>query len=94
MVKYLGHYGHKEVKVTERNSRALDQAEGNEEVATHNILLEYAEFDLAEYFAQRLPPVFPTEIEAFWKALFEVADALEGIHNLENNDGAVKQFDG
>ena len=91
MVKYLGHYGHKKVK--EAPGPLYDAGE-KEEVTTYNILLEYAEFDLAEYFAQRLPPVLQTEIEAFWKALFEVSDALEYIHNLENNDGEVKRFDG
>ena len=92
MVKYLGHYGHKQ----SQKSESIDTPGGGKQevTTTHNILLEYAECDLAEYFAEQLPPVFQTEIVSFWKALFEVADALERIHNLENEDGAVKKFDG
>ena len=94
MVKYLGDYGHQEP----RQCQPLPSVDGHtsEEtlVNTYNILLEYGEYDLDEYFAQRLPPVFRTEIATFWKSLFEVADAVDGIHNLENEDGAVRKFHG
>ena len=62
---------------------------------TYNILLEYGEFDLDEFFAGILPPVLQTELEAFWIELFEVADAVEGIHNLAvPTAGVVRHFYG
>ena len=62
---------------------------------TYNILLEFGELDLDEFFAERLPPAFQVETEAFWKDLFEVADALEGIHNLKVNvNGNVEEYHG
>ena len=50
--------------------------------ATQNILLEYGDCDLDDLFYFQLPPVLQTEIEEFWNHLFEVADAVEKIHNL------------
>ena len=50
---------------------------------TYNILLEFGESDLRVYFEENLPPVLQSEIEAFWRSLFEIADAVKGIHNLK-----------
>ena len=54
---------------------------------TYNILLEYGAMDLGDYFREKLPPILPGEIEAFWRSLFAVAFALKGIHNLKVNNG-------
>ena len=48
-----------------------------------NILLEYGTFDLRLIFGHNLPPVFPAEIATFWKALFQVGDAVYGIHDFK-----------
>lgn len=50
---------------------------------THNILLEYGTYDLRMIFGHRLPPVIPKGIITFWAALFEVADAVHGIHEFK-----------
>ena len=44
---------------------------------------------LDERFAAILQPVLQTEVEGFWKDLFEVADAVKGIHRFENRRGGV-----
>jgi hypothetical protein len=51
---------------------------------TSNLLLEWGEHDLADLFTDEHPPVLETEIEVFWAELFEVANAVEGIHNLRD----------
>lgn len=80
MVRYFGEYEHKEADTCK---------------TTHNILLEYGEFDLDEFFAERLPPVLQTEVEEFWVKLFEVANALDGIHNLRTcTDGITQEYRG
>jgi hypothetical protein len=50
---------------------------------TMNLLLEYGTYDLRLIFGHNLPPVLPKEILAFWEALFEVADAVYGIHEFK-----------
>lgn len=77
MVRCLADYEHQEI----RRSPSLAETVAT----TYNILLEYGDEDLDEYFARLLPPVFQTEVEGFWKGLFEVADAVEGIHNLKTD---------
>lgn len=47
---------------------------------THNILLEDAQCDLFEYFADTVPPTTPAEIFGFWSQLFGIASALKRIH--------------
>jgi len=39
--------------------------------------------DLEVYFAERVPPVLPTEMMAFWRDLFDIAQTVRDIHNLE-----------
>ena len=96
MVRYLADYGHKEIRRPQNSTEAGIIGEREETIkTTYNILLEYGESDLDEFFAARLPPVLETEVEAFWKALFEVADAIEGIHNLKTStDGVVQEYHG
>jgi hypothetical protein len=48
-----------------------------------NILLEYGSYDLESWFGHVTPPMLPKEILSFWKALFEVADAVSGIHEFK-----------
>jgi hypothetical protein len=50
---------------------------------TMNLLLEYGTYDLRLIFGHKLSPVLPKEILAFWEALFEVADAVYGIHEFK-----------
>lgn len=78
MVRYLGEYTHEG-----------HQVRGTSQVSekTYNILLEYGDLDLDEYFLERLPPVFPTEIIRFWRDLFEVGEAIRGVHNLKYGKG-------
>jgi hypothetical protein len=51
----------------------------------YNILLEFGEFDLEEFFGdqQQYPPVLQLEIVDFWQSFFKVADAISRVHNLE-----------
>jgi len=50
--------------------------------ATHNILLEYAENDLDEYF-RRSPPILTDHIQLFWENLLRVFVAIQGLHDFE-----------
>ncbi|KAB5540385.1 hypothetical protein GE09DRAFT_254929 [Coniochaeta sp. 2T2.1] len=65
---------------------------------TYNILLEYGEFDLEEFFGeqQQYPPVLQLEIVLFWESFFKVADAISRVHNLtiRTEDGQTKIYNG
>jgi hypothetical protein len=96
MVLYLADYGHKEMQTASSRPEIATTGRAQDVTrTTYNILLEYGDCDLDEFFAERLPPVFDTEVEGFWKALFEVADAVEGIHNLSIcTDGMKQEYHG
>jgi hypothetical protein len=47
---------------------------------TSNLLLEYGEQDLEEYFAEAPPPATHDDIISFWRNLFRIADALRIFH--------------
>ena len=96
MVQYLADYSHKEMKSSPESAGFGQQERGKAvTTTTHNILLEYGELDLEEFFTRRLPPIHQFEVEEFWKALFEVADALEGVHNLETDaEGGTQLYHG
>jgi hypothetical protein len=85
MVQYLGDY-------------SFDEDPNDSTSRTHNILLEYGELDLDEFFAadHSYPPVLTLEIVDFWQSLFEVAEALKRFHNLEytNEDGVTDHYHG
>ena len=85
MVQYLGEY-------------SFDEKPNDPSSRTHNILLEFGELDLDEFFAdpQQHPPLLSLEIIEFWGYLFKVADALQTIHNLvyKNEDGLVQRYHG
>lgn len=59
-------------------------------------MLEFGEYDLDEYLADKYPPVLNGEIIAFWKSIFEVARTLQRIHQFEHEgaDGKVQSFSG
>ncbi len=87
MIKYLGHYTQREQRTDQTTSAKHEKGPLHEKVEfNYNILLEYSLLDLDEVFGVRLPPVFPNEIESFWKALFNVADAVDKLHNLKVED--------
>lgn len=69
---------------------------GDPKGTTYNLILEYGESDLDEYFAQNHPPVLALEIISFWEALFKVGIAIQKMHNLEfrNSDGIRSEFHG
>lgn len=90
MVQYLAEYAHVEPKHALTNTHFQPQASGGS-VSTANILLEYGERDLEEYFEQCLPPILQVEIEDFWKDLFNVADAVRRIHDFEKVKAGVSQ---
>ncbi|KAL8820291.1 MAG: hypothetical protein Q9223_001457 [Gallowayella weberi] len=97
MVRYLADYTHAERRDTDTEGPGRLFGNQGEQVTrnTFNLLLEFGEFDLDEFFAQRLPPVLQVEIEEFWSSLFDVADALDGTANLKiEENGVVKEFHG
>ena len=63
---------------------------------THNILLEFGELDLDEFFAESDPPAHPLEITGFWERFFKLAQALNKLHYLErrNEDGSQEPLHG
>jgi hypothetical protein len=97
-VRYLGDYEHPEITTfSTRQQLEIGAAEELQDSCktTQNILLEYGEFDLDKFFAEQLPPVLENEIKYFWMALFEVADAVNGIHNLTiTTDGMTREYHG
>jgi hypothetical protein len=72
VVRYLGCYTH-------------DHGEGDGLGTTYNLLLEFGENDLMEYWADltNVPPVRTVEISRFWKSLFNVAEAIRRMHNFQ-----------
>ncbi|KAL2059820.1 hypothetical protein VTL71DRAFT_10204 [Oculimacula yallundae] len=87
MVKYLGDYSHPGHRESDAPSVII---------TTHNILLEYGEMDLQQFFVERAPPILKFEIEAFWKDISDVATALKGIHNLRTRkyEGYEEEYHG
>ena len=59
---------------------------------TYNLLLEYGEQDLDEYFADHAPPVACEEIYSFWEGLFKIANALLSVHSFSYEAG--RDYDG
>ncbi|KAI1089040.1 hypothetical protein F5B19DRAFT_468927 [Rostrohypoxylon terebratum] len=73
MVKFLGEY--------EIDEQLEDGGVGH----TWNMLLEYGEENLDEFFASQrnYPPSLNPEIIQFWNSLANVGQVLDSIHNLE-----------
>ena len=77
MVKYLAKFEREEIPPKDRRN-------GEHECRmTYNILLQYGDCDLTEYFIQTYPPLFPSDLYEFWQDLFEVAVTVKGIHTIE-----------
>lgn len=85
MIQYLGDYTFEEIP-------------NEPDSWTYNILLEFGELDLDEFSADQhsYPPVRRREIIAFWRALFQVAEAIKRLHNLvrQNEDGSTDEYHG
>ncbi|KAL8998393.1 MAG: hypothetical protein Q9169_002521 [Polycauliona sp. 2 TL-2023] len=97
MVRFLTDYTHTEKSGADIRelSPGLESYEEQATRNTFNLLLEFGECDLDEFFAQQLPPVLQEETEQFWRALFDVAHALEGLHNLPiDTHGVVRELHG
>lgn len=86
MVQFLGEY-----EIDER-------LEDGTVARTYNLLLEYGEEDLEEFFAstRNYPPILNTETIQFWESLANVANALHSMHNLvlKRQDGRHHFFSG
>jgi len=89
MVRCLGDYSQAEVP-WHREDVDSDSKSAMMRV-THNILLEYGELDLDEFFFDLSPPIPSKEISLFWENLSVIAHAIAGIHQFEIRRGGVQQ---
>lgn len=97
MVRFLADYTHTEKNCVDTKEQFLPSEIQQEHATsnTFNLLLEFGECDLDEFFARQLPPVLQDETDQFWRALFDVADALDGLHNLKiDTHGVVRELHG
>lgn len=86
MVRWLADYEKVDKVVPATESPAVRAVECKR-ITTYNILLEFGELDLGVYFRNNIPPMLPLEIEAFWRSLFAVANAVKDVHHLKVRDG-------
>lgn len=94
MVRWLADYAKVEEAIHTPESPATRAVECKT-ITTYNILLEFGEMDLGVYFRYNLPPVLPLEIEAFWRSLFAVANAVKGVHDFKvRHFGETKEYYG
>ena len=91
MVRWLANYTITQTLSGTGSPPASSSAAQVPEVTTHNILLEYGQMDLSVYFAEMEPPVRSADIEAFWRSLGAVADAVKGIHNLKVHEAGIEK---
>ena len=95
MVRWLANYEKANASGGSQENGATGHSGHRADNTTYNILLEYGEMDLGIYFGQMPPPALPSDIEAFWRPLFAIADAVKGIHNLKTNDiGIAEEYYG
>ena len=106
MIRYLGDFSHPSdpsCQLKQQNgSSGIDESDETVTAAatapqdagrmTTNILLEWGEADLEDFFTERQPPVLSSEVRIFWKELFGVAEALRMVHNFKKKNG--QEFDG
>ncbi|KAI0868469.1 hypothetical protein GGS24DRAFT_513378 [Hypoxylon argillaceum] len=71
IVQYIGWYMHSE-----------KDSSSNTETTYYNLVLELGDQDLYSAFQIENPPVTFSEIQIFWKSMFNVADALASIQIL------------
>jgi serine/threonine protein kinase len=57
---------------------------------TFNIIIEYGEYDLREYFTDIPLPVSKDDICGFWKSLSGIADSLHQLHGICGVHGDIK----
>jgi hypothetical protein len=57
---------------------------------TFNLILEYGECDLREYFADVTRPVTKDDIRGFWKSLLGITDGLHKLHEIGGVHGDIK----
>jgi hypothetical protein len=85
LIRRLFDYSHMELTSGHQGSNeAEDEIDGK---MTYNIVLEYGECDLQEYFEQHIPPILEDDQLSFWSDLFLVADAVKDIHEFERSSG-------
>jgi hypothetical protein len=90
MVRYLGDYGLRQaVPVTSPSDSLARGPKKDVFKNTYNILLEYGDLDLDDFFYERLPPVLDEEVAGFWTAMLDIAKAVDGIHNLKADRGEL-----
>ena len=53
---------------------------GNEAKDSYNILLEYCEMDLSDYFVAKNPPIISRDVELFWTNISRIVDAVRQLH--------------
>jgi hypothetical protein len=98
MVKYLGEYEIDEwvEKDIVNENGVVQHVLGVER--TFNILLEFGDHDLFEFFADPLQhsPHLHDDIVDFWQSLFKVAEALKKLHHrkVKHAVGREEEFDG
>ena len=83
MISCFGHFEWKEPSETLQPKRLLSNTREQVFAKTYNILFEYGESDLEEFFVQNHPPLLEQEILSFWETLFGIIDAVKAIHNLK-----------
>jgi hypothetical protein len=83
VIRRLGCYSHPSLANIAGEGPQDAKDPRTERKPTMNLLLEWGQYDLGMIFAAHSPPVFPKEICTFWEALFEVADAVSGIHEFK-----------
>jgi hypothetical protein len=62
----------------------------NKHKPQYHLLLEWGEYDLAEFFEYYPPPSTGEAILKFWTALYNIVPALSKIHYLEVPEGHGK----
>jgi hypothetical protein len=77
IVRYLGSFTHDYGEGIASDNYPLQK--------TYNLLLEYGELDLYQYWADEtnVPPVRVNEIICYWEKLFEIAVAIRKVHHLD-----------
>ena len=101
MIKYLGDFKHDFSYDTGPQPAQIlppsssDSSTNLASTVTYNILLEFGELDLEEYFLERLPPFLPSEILSFWEHFFEIAEGISELHNLKLvKNGTIREYHG
>jgi hypothetical protein len=91
MIRYLGEFEYEFHYPSPGGSTSRSPTEPVE--SSYNIVLEYGNYDLAEYFVDFHPPVTFHEILRFWTDLIEIPRELRDLHNLKRKKGGkVREY--